>query len=61
MTKISKTLKIMGLSSICLWIIGSVVLFNENNGKTIIMITAIIIIAGLYSQIIKERKKNPKH
>lgn len=58
MKKISKTLKIQGVSSICLWIIGSILLFQENNGKIIILITAIIIMAALYSQIIKERKLN---
>jgi uncharacterized membrane protein len=58
MKKISKALKITGLISICLWIIGSVFLYRENNGKITIVITAIIIIAGLYSQITKDRKVN---
>lgn len=61
MNKISRTIKIIGLSSICLWIIGSILLFHENNGKIIILIAAIIIIAGLYSQIIKEIKINTEH
>ena len=58
MNKISRKVKLIGIISICLWIIGSILLFHENNGKTTIMITALIIIAGLYSQIIKERKIN---
>ena len=56
MEKISKITKITGLISICLWAIGSVFLYQENHGKTTIFITAIIIIAGLYSRINKDRK-----
>jgi hypothetical protein len=58
MNNVSKTLRIIGLTSIGLWVVGSIFLFNENNGKLIISITAVIIIAGLYSQLIKERKAN---
>ena len=61
MKKISNTVKITGLISICLWIIGSIILLNEKNGIGIIVITAVIIIAGLYSQIIKDRKVNSEH
>ena len=59
--KLSNTVKITGLISICLWIIGSIILFNEKNGRATIVLTAVIIIAGLYAQIIKERKVNSEH
>ncbi|SDW47117.1 hypothetical protein [Flavobacterium degerlachei] len=58
MKKLSNTVKITALISICLWIIGSIILFDEKNGKTIILLTAVVIIAGLFSQISKERKLN---
>ncbi|RXG13627.1 hypothetical protein DSM02_3668 [Leeuwenhoekiella polynyae] len=61
MIKLSNTVKITGLISICLWIIGSIILFNEKNGRATIVLTAVIIIAGLYAQIIKERKVNSEH
>jgi multisubunit Na+/H+ antiporter MnhG subunit len=61
MKKISNTVKITGLLSICLWIIASIILFNEKNGKATIVITAVIIIAGLSSQIIKNGKVNSEH
>ena len=61
MNKTSKTLKFIGLASVCLWIIGSILLFRENNGKTIIAITAVVIIAGLYAQILKDRKVNSEN
>jgi len=56
MEKLSKRSKITSLISICLWIIGSVFLFRVNNGKIFILISAIIIIAGIYSQITKDGK-----
>ena len=56
MKKLSNTLKIRGLISICLWIIASILLFNEKNGKFIMVLAAIIITAGLYAQIIKTEK-----
>ena len=58
MINISTRVKILGLISISLWIIGSYVLFDEKNGKTISIITAVIIIAGLYSQVLKSRKES---
>jgi hypothetical protein len=61
MKKISNTIKIMGLLSICVWIIAIIFLFPEKNGKTIIVSTAVIIIAGLCFQIIKNRKVNFEH
>ena len=61
MNKIPKALKFKILVSVCLWIIGSILLFRENNGKTIIVITALIIVAGLYAQILKDRKVNSKN
>ncbi len=56
MNRISKMTKITVLISICLWVIGSFFLIQESNGKTVILITAIIIIAGIYSQINKDKK-----
>lgn len=61
MKKLSNSMKIKGLLSICLWVIGSVILFNEKNGKTTIVVAAVIIIAGLYFQINKDRKVNSEH
>jgi hypothetical protein len=61
MKKLSNTVKITGLLSICLWIIGSIFLFDEKNGKTIILLTAVVIIAGLFSQISKEKNVNSEH
>jgi uncharacterized membrane protein YbaN (DUF454 family) len=58
---ISNTIKISALLSICLWLVASIFLFNEKNGKTIMVSTAVIIIAGLSSQIIKTRKVNSEH
>jgi len=61
MKKLSNTVKITGLLSICLWVIGSIILFDEKNGKATILLTAVVIIAGLSSQINKERKVNSEH
>jgi hypothetical protein len=61
MKKLSNTVKIMGLLSISLWIIGSIILFNEKNGKATIVIIAVIIIAGLYAQIAKDKKIKSEH
>jgi len=61
MKKISNTTKITGLISIGLWIIASILLFPEKNGKAIIVSIAVIIIAGLSSQIIKDRNVNSEH
>lgn len=61
MKKLSNSMKIKGLLSVCLWVIGSVILFNEKNGKTTIVVAAVIIIAGLYFQINKDRKVNSEH
>jgi hypothetical protein len=61
MKKLSNTVKITGLLSICLWIIASIILFNEKNGKATIVITAVVMIAGLSSQIRKDRKVDAEH
>lgn len=58
MKNLSTAIKVKGLISIGLWIIGSILLLNEPNGKAIIFIIAMIIITGLYSQIHKEKNKN---
>ncbi|EIA07645.1 hypothetical protein [Flavobacterium frigoris] len=58
MKKTSNTVKIIGLLSICLWVVGSIILFDEKNGKATILLTAVVIIAGLSSQISTERKVN---
>ncbi len=58
MKNISKKVKIMGIVSICLWIIGSYLIYNETNGKGVSIATAVIIIAGLYSLIFKEQREN---
>ena len=57
MKKISTKVKLIGIISISLWIIGSFLIYNQTNGKGISISTAVIIIAGLYSQIRKEQKK----
>lgn len=58
MKNISTKVKIMGIVSICLWIIGSLLIYNDTNGKGVSIATAVIIIAGLYSLIIKDQKEN---
>lgn len=59
MKNISTKVKIMGIISICLWIVGSFLIYNDTNGKEVSIATAAIIISGLYSQIIKDQKKIP--
>ena len=61
MNKISKKTMITALIYICLWFIGSILLFQENNGKIIIIITAVAIIAKLKYQINKDRKANSNY
>ena len=58
MKKISTKIKIIGIVSIILWIIGSYLVYNGTNGKGASIATAVIIIAGLYSLIIKDQKEN---
>ena len=58
MRRISTRVKVLGLVSICLWIAGSFFIYNETQGMATSIITAIIIIAGLYSMEAKGRKKN---
>lgn len=58
MKKIPAKLKIIGAVSIFLWIIGSALISNGSNGKAVSIATAVIIIAGLYSQIVKAQKEN---
>ncbi|GAB3823659.1 hypothetical protein GCM10028895_30900 [Pontibacter rugosus] len=56
MDKISRKTITMGLVSICLWLIGSMLLFEENNGKIIITVTAVAVIARISSQINRDRR-----
>ena len=56
----SNKLKIMIIASICFWLIGSYLIYTDTNGKSVSISSAVIIIAGLYFQIIKERKENQK-
>ncbi|MBE7641783.1 hypothetical protein GUB10_15725 [Salegentibacter sp. BLCTC] len=56
MNKISKKTLAISLASISLWMIGSFILFQEKNGKTTMIITAIVIMGGLYAQIKKDRR-----
>ncbi|MGM1057474.1 MAG: hypothetical protein ACQEWG_16430 [Bacteroidota bacterium] len=58
MKKISTKVKIIGIVSIVLWVIGSYLIYNGTNGKGVSIATAVIIIAGLYSLIIKDQKEN---
>ena len=60
MTKLTTKTLIITLTSISLWIIGSYLLFNEKNGKATITIFAVILIAGLYSQIRKRSNSEIK-
>ncbi len=56
MKEIPKTLKVTGIISICLWLLGSFILFQERNGISISLITGLIIIAGFYHQLNKDKK-----
>ncbi|APS40165.1 MULTISPECIES: hypothetical protein [unclassified Salegentibacter] len=58
MKKISTKVKIIGIVSIFIWIIGSYLIYNGTNGKGVSIATGVIIIAGLYSQISKDQKEN---
>lgn len=58
MKNISTRIKIIGVISISLWIIGSFLIYNGTNGKGIFISSAVIIIAGLYSQIRKDQKEH---
>ncbi len=58
MKKISTKIKIIGIVSVFLWIIGSYLIYNGTNGKGVSIATAVIIIAGLYSLIKKDQKEN---
>jgi 1,4-dihydroxy-2-naphthoate octaprenyltransferase len=60
MNKISQKTMIVILVSIFLWLVGSAFLFRENNGKIIIIITAVVIIAGIKYQINKDVQANSK-
>jgi hypothetical protein len=53
---LSKKTIVTSLISICLWIIGSIFLFRVSNGKIIILLTAIGIVAGIFSLIIKDQR-----
>ncbi|WP_156101239.1 hypothetical protein [Salegentibacter sp. Hel_I_6] len=56
----STKVKIIGLVSFCLWVIGSYLIYNETNGKAVSIAVAVIIIAGLYSQIKRDQKESSK-
>ena len=58
MRNISTRVKIIGIISISLWIIGSFLIYNGTNGKGIFISSIVIIGAGLYSQIKKDQKEN---
>ncbi|MFS4415147.1 hypothetical protein [Maribacter sp. 2307ULW6-5] len=57
MTKLSFTLKLKAFLSIGLWVIGSVLLFQEGNGAFIMVSTAVIILSGLFSSVRKELRE----
>lgn len=56
MDKISKKTIIISLVYICLWAMGSLLLFQEKNGKLIIVMTAVAVIARISTQVNKDRK-----
>ncbi len=56
MKNISKKTKILSLISISLWIIGSLIIYMNDKNSNIIIVSAIIMIVGIYSQINKDRK-----
>lgn len=56
MNKISKNTIIVSVLYICLWVIGSALLYHENNGKIIIAVTAAVVLFRISSQIKKDRK-----
>ena len=56
MNKISKKTILVSLIYISLWVIGSALLYQETNGKIIITITAVVVIARIVSQVNKDRK-----
>ena len=60
MKNISTKIKIIGIISICLWIVGTFLIYSETNGKGVSIVTAVIIIAGLYSQIRKDQIESSK-
>jgi len=60
MKNISTKVKIMAVVSICLWIVGSFLIFNDNREIGASIVVLVIIIAGLYSRVIKDRKENSK-
>lgn len=51
MRKISTRTLLISITAIILWMFGSYFIQNENNSFTTIIIVAIIITGGLYSQI----------
>lgn len=58
MKSISTRVKVLGLTSICLWTTGSFLIYYETKGMATSIITAVMITAGLCSLEVKERKKN---
>ena len=60
MKNISKKVKILAVVSICLWIVGSFLIFNDMGRIGASISVLVIIIAGLYSQVIKDRKEKSK-
>lgn len=61
MKKISNKIKIRALLAICLWFIGSFLILKEGNGGGTISVIAVIIIAGFYRQIRKEKEMKIRH
>ena len=58
MKNISKKTKILSLISVSLWIIGSLIIYMNDKNSNIIIVSAVVIIAGIYSQINKDHKVN---
>jgi len=58
MKKISTKTFLISIATIILWMIGSHFILKENSSFTTIIIVAIIILTGLYSQIKKDIRIN---
>lgn len=58
MNKIATRTLFISITAVILWMIGSYFILKENDSYTTIIIVAIIITAGLYSQIKKDLRVN---
>ncbi|SDR66073.1 hypothetical protein [Christiangramia echinicola] len=58
MKKISTRTLLISVTAIILWLIGSYFILKDNNSYTTIIIVAIIITGGLYSQIKRDIRIN---